>query len=222
MPSQTDLERLFYGSKLGLTENQIATRTLSELRAAFVADVEVAKDTDELVVGEGTMSRRLVNSSTISSGSGLFRIGLFTARKSETIRRVTVFSGDTAAAATPTLCRVGIYRLENDGSATLIASIANDTTLFATNQTSYTRALLNSFEKVKNVRYGIGTIVVSGFATPTLVGLATRLVGNNDAHMVNSPPISTAISALTDLPATITAAQLSVGSSVAPYGVFLP
>ncbi len=48
----------------------------------------------------------------------------------------------TAAAVTPTLCRVGIYTIDGSGNLTLAASIASDTTIWSNNGTELFRCMV--------------------------------------------------------------------------------
>ena len=74
-----------------------------------------------------------------SLSTGNFRLVYFTAAKTESITKISTYAA-TAAAATPTLCRVGIYTIDGSGNLTLAASIANDTTIWSNNGVEYERA----------------------------------------------------------------------------------
>lgn len=171
-----------------------------------------------LATGEENFSRLIANTLMTASNQSL-RIGWFTARKSQAITQVRVVTGTTAAAATPTLIRYGVYQELADTSGSLVASTANDTALLAVVGTQYPKALSVGFSTVAGVRYGIGVLVVTGAAAPTLVGIAPN------ASLENSllPRISTLVGGQADLPATISAATLNASTAgSAPYGVLLP
>jgi len=174
-------------------------------------------DDSTLSVGESVYSRKAIQSTGLSTSSGSLRMTFFTAGKTETVTQVRMISGGTAAAATPTLVRVGIYQVDDaTGDLTLVASTPNDTTLLAATNTVYTKALSAPFTKYKGTRYAVGLLVVTAVATPTMVG-------NNGAPAseVFQAPHMAAYSAQTDLPATITDASLTSGASII-YFVLLP
>jgi hypothetical protein len=93
------------------------------------------------------------------------------ADKTETISTVTAYTGSTAAGATPTLCQFAIYSIDPaTQNATLVASTANDTTLFASANTAYAKALTGSFTKTAGNYYWVTALVVSGAAMPNFIG----------------------------------------------------
>lgn len=173
-------------------------------------------DPDRLIAGEATMSRRAIVAQTIATGNQSLRLTYFTARKTETVTQVRLVSGTTAAGATPTLVRVGVYSVAGNGDLTLIASIANDTTLLAASSTGYTRALTAPFSKVAGQRYAVGTLVVTATTAPTLMGNGFV---SSEAGM--PPKMGALVAAQADLPATITAAT-AVDSGQLHYTVLLP
>jgi hypothetical protein len=165
-----------------------------------------ATDLDALSSGEATLPRRMVGSSTISISNGSMRLTYFTARKSETIASIRTATGAVAAAGA-TLARVGIYSVASNGNLTLVASIANDTTLWIATNTQYTRSLSASFAKQRGQRYAVGVLIVGSSTAPQFCGqgvlppteavVAPRLAGLSISH--------------TDLPATVAAASVSDG-----------
>lgn len=178
---------------------------------------DTRQDDEGLLVGEATIRRREISSNAASIASQSLRLTYFTAKKSEVISQISTVTGGTAAAATPTLCRFGVYKVESNGDLTLVASTANDTTLFAAATTQYTRSLQAPFNKIRGQRYAIGVLVVSGVATPTFHG-----------HTVNQISITTMepkqgalISGQADLPASITSASLS-GAAHSQFHILLP
>lgn len=122
-----------------------------------------------LDTGESIYDRNANVTGVASTTQTLSLMG-FKALKSETITRVQVYTAGTAAGATPTLCRIGIYvRKPSDNSWGLAAAIANDTTLFAAANTTYTRTLTTTFNKVAGYDYAVGMLIVSAAAFPTFV-----------------------------------------------------
>lgn len=173
---------------------------------------------DLLTTGEATMHRRVATSNTVGQATGVLRLSYFTARKTETITQVRVISGGTAAGATPTLVRIGLWTVAADGALTLVASIANDTALYAATNTPYTRALSASYGKVAGQRYAAGSLVVTGATAPSLIG---GIVNFNATEAGIAPRIGAALTGQTDLPASIAAGSL-VDSAQLPYIVLLP
>lgn len=176
-----------------------------------ISDFDVGSDA--LAVGESTMSRRVVNTvSTLSSG--ILRLTYFMARKTETVTQVR--SRSVGAAIAPTLCRIGVYSIDESGNLTLIASTATDTALWSVANTTYTKAFSASWSKVRGTRYVVGKLYV-GTTAPTTPGLNP---GDGDELAV-APRLCAALGGQTNLPATITTGSLSVGTQQ-PYSVLLP
>lgn len=181
------------------TTNKVYTATeqtkLSELPSGI-----------ELTSGEGTLSRREVNGSSVASGNGNLRLTYFTAKKTETITQIRTMVNTAAVGAS--LARVGIYSVDGSGNLTLVASIADDhSNLWIAATTVYTRSLSASWSKVKGTRYAIGILVVGTSTAPTFYGQSTLLASECGI----APRISGILASQTDLPSSITAG--SVGDS---------
>lgn len=161
---------------------------------------------DELNPGQSTMSRFsiLVASASVSSQS--MRLTYFTATKTQTVSRIEMFSGTTAAAATPTLIRLGLYTVADNGNLTLVASTPNDTTLFAAATTLYNKALSAPYILLKGQRYAFGILIVSAVATPTFYGNNAIPV----AVAQYNPRVAAALSGQADLPSSVANASLIV------------
>ncbi len=161
-----------------------------------------------LTVGEVVPQRDEWTSNSIVTGNGTLALSYFTADKTEAINTVTVFSGATAAAATPTLARVGVYSVAGNGDLTLVASTANDTTMFATANTAYPGTLTTAFNKVVGQRYALAVLVVTGVAAPSFHGkqLQSTVPFHNLTRV--SPAIIGRVTAQTDLPASVTAGSI--------------
>lgn len=170
-----------------------------------------------LVTGQGTMPRTEAIS-TVTYASGTVRLSHFTAIKSETSTQVTTVSGSTAAAATPTLCRVGLYSIAANGDGTLVASIANDTTLWATINTAYTRSWSVPYAMVAGQRYAIAAMVVSAAATPTMLGSSGL---NLPSVYAAAPRMCGLIPAQADLPASFLDSGLTA-TTTRLYATILP
>lgn len=156
---------------------------------------------------EAVMPRYAVNANVVSADSGVVLLSYFTARSATPRANVRVFSGTVAAAATPTLVRMGIYGVAADGALTLLHSTANDTTVFAAPLTAYTRALTTTWTPVPGARYAFATLVVSSVATPTLYGAINSIAYFTAAE----PHLSRTVPGQTNLPAAIGAGSTSPG-----------
>lgn len=158
--------------------------------------------------GLDTVPRDLVSTAIAPSASGFLTLSSFRVLGSVTFTQISMGTGATAAGATPSLCRFGVYSSGDDGSTwTLLCAVANDTTLFAAANTVYTRALDSggglptSYTCVPGVLYALGVIVVSATTLPTLVGVPAS---SSAALMALPPPMSQHKAGLTDLSASLT------------------
>lgn len=172
---------------------------------------------DQLAVGEECMPRNDIHSEFVSTTSGFLRLSLWTARKTETTTQVRMYSGATAAGATPTLCRIGLYLFDASGDAALVASTANDTTLFAAVGGTYTRSWTTPYEKIRGRRYGVGALVVTAATTPTFLG---KLVSPG-AEFGIAPVMGLVYTGLADLPANLVGAS-GIANGFRPYAAILP
>lgn len=173
---------------------------------------QVATTEDALTTGEIVPRRNLMNSAAVSHTSGTLALSYFTADKTETINNVTLYTGTTAAGATPTLVRVGIYSLDGSGNGTLVASTPNDTTLLAAASTAYTKALSAPFSKVAGTRYAIGLLVVSGATMPSFQGPLAVSSAPSQTVFGLPPRLCGRLTGQTDLPASFTEAGLTAYS----------
>lgn len=188
---------------------------------AFYGGVPASLTGNQLVLGEEAFSREALTSSAVSQASGQIRLTYFTARKTEVSTQCRFPSGATAAGATPTLCRIGLFEIAANGDGVLVASTANDTTLFAAANTSYTKPWSASFSKVAGRRYALGALVVSGATMPTFIGQFIANSATNTDEAAMTPRISGYLAGLSDLPASFAAGSVFATNN-RPYGVILP
>lgn len=175
---------------------------------------------DGLTTGEETFSRNLISINSGVTTSQNVRMSYFTARKSETTTQVRVISGSAAAGATPTFCAMGLYLIDpSTGDGTLVASTANDTSLFATTNTVYTRSWQASYAKVAGQRYSLGVLVVTAAALPTLTGNANN--AGLTAEWGVAPRLTGTLTGQSTLPSTFTAGSVAASLS-RHYGAILP
>lgn len=192
------------------------TGSLADKRNAYYNDlITNGGDSDLPTVGEIVPSREfLTTPSATPVASGTVALSYWTARRTETITQVTTYTGGTAAGATPTLCRVGVYSVASNGDLTLTASIANDTALWASTNTAYTRSFTSSWTKTVGQRYAFALIVVTGAAIPVFLGTNNTSIAVAAPLFLQAPTISSRITGQTDLPASIAAASLTGGFSI--------
>lgn len=161
-------------------------------------------------VGESVYDRISYITNSAATSGDLLLAG-FTARASQNISQVRVWTTGTAAAATPTLVRIGVYQRNSATNLlTLVASTPSDLTLLAATNTTYTKAFSALLDKVAGVDYMVGLLVVSAAAMPTLAAPAS---GWSTAYLTDSlrlfPQVTGKVAAQADLPATIAGATIT-------------
>lgn len=160
--------------------------------------------------GEETMPRWAASNLTnITLSSGTFRVAYFRARKNETVTQIRMQSGSTAAGATPTLVQFGLYSVDSSGNLTLLSSISNDTSIFASANTDYTRNMAASVTLAQGQQYAIGAIVVTAATAPTVTGVICSTGSSNS----NDPRLTAVWTGQSSLPSSVTAGSLSTSSS---------
>jgi hypothetical protein len=173
-------------------------------------------DPNALTVGESTLPRQQASSSQ-SLTAGSVRLAYLTAAKTEQVGQVRAATGTTAAAATPTLAKMGVYSVAADGTLTLAGATASDTGLFAATNTVYTRALTAPFTKIAGQRYAFALLVVTGAAMPTIYGT----IATSTTEAAVAPRLTGGFGGQTDLPASIAAGSITSTAGFL-YGVLLP
>lgn len=170
-----------------------------------------------LATGETVPPRSLVNNHTIPTIAFLdqrIHLSFFKAKRTETISNLSLITGSTAAAATPTLVRFGVYSVDAAGNLTLVASTPNDTTIFSVTFSLYTKALTVAWSKISAQEYALGALIASAGAMPQLTGLAFPASGTLGVETSQRSPMLTAfVAGQADLPGSI-----AVGSLVNPGG----
>lgn len=181
------------------------TSGLGETAAANAA-VGRLVGVNEMQAGEHVFSRLIATSDTAAVTSQGLYLSFFRSNRTEAVTQVTVATGGTAAAATPTICRIGVFAINTpygiDAAAAQVAVTPNDTTLFAAANTSYTKAFSAGFTKTINQWYAVGLLVVSGAALPTFRGLA-HSANNATNTWATAPRVSGVITGQADMPSTI-------------------
>lgn len=191
----------------------LAAEQYTDTSIADLSDVFQGSDTP--TQGECVPNRSLIATGSGTPTTGVMIGGCFTAEKTETISNVTIYSGSAYSGGTPTLIKVGIFTVNNDGSGTLVGVTPNDTTMLAAGNTAYSKALVASFQKIAGQRYFAAVLVIQSAGTlPTLIG---KVINTATASLyVATPALSFAVSGQTDIPSSLTAGQLSTGSTILP------
>lgn len=104
----------------------------------------------------------------------------------------------TAAGATPTISRIGIYSVDGSNNLTLIGSTPNDTALFTTAYVNKTKALSSPVTLTAGNVYAFAVLFVTTASRPVLRG---RVISNNAGQL--APILNGRVTAQTDLPATV-------------------
>lgn len=165
-----------------------------------------------LSVGQSAMPRYGININAATVATNNLRLTYFTSTKSETVTKSKLYTGGVAAAATPTVCRVGLYAVAANGDLTLVASTPNDTSMFSAINTEYIKNFSVPYLISAGVRYALGVIVVTAATAPNLVG--SSLV--NAVITSSEPRIFSVIGSVSDLPSSV-----AVGSVVnTTYGIY--
>lgn len=191
-----------------------AQQTALDAKAPLVASYQLSS-------GEAVLDRIIgAQSTSVTTTSGVLALSYFVATKTETITQVRMASGGTAAGATPTLVRIGIWPAASDGSlSTLLASCASDTALFAAATTVYTKTLSSSFSKVAGTRYACGVLVVTAAAAPSLTGYGAASTATAGWDL--APRMAAVVNSQTDLPSTVAVGSLATTSRL-PQFILLP
>jgi len=182
-------------------------------------------DPDALLLGESTIPRRLaigVGGGAYTLTSGVLRLGYFTARRSEVVKALRLWPGSTAAGATPTLLRWGVYEVAANGDLTLVAAIDNNAAGFASVTSgagTYKKATLADWNKVRGQRYAAAVLCVTTATAPTIMG---NPVGASNGVLNDlAPKMAGTVTGQSDLPASLAAASVAAGV-VLPMMEMLP
>lgn len=171
---------------------------------------EWASLTGSKVAGEETLQRPAVTG-TAQTTSGWLLLTYFTARAATIATNVSLSTSGTAAAAAPTLARIGLYLVNADNTMKLVASTANDTTLFGTTFTTYTKAFSTPYTLIPGQRYAVGVVVVSAMLVPTFAGAGPSV----SAMALVAPRLAGYLAGQSDLPSTVPASL--TGGAVMMY-----
>jgi hypothetical protein len=149
--------------------------------------------------------------------SGVARFSYFTAQRTEPVTQIEMTSGGTAAAATPSLIRFGLYSVAPNGDLTQIAATPNDTSLFAATETAYPKALSSGVTLLQGNRYVVGGLLVTA-ATPPSV-FSALIPSGVEAGV--TPKLSAVLTGQSDLASSYTAGQMTATQHMV-YAAVLP
>lgn len=172
----------------------------------------------DLTDGEATIARSNADGSALATFNGNLRLTYFTARKSGTYTKLRSASGNTAQVGA-TVAKMGIFKEEADGSLTLLAATANDTTLWSSTNTMYERATTVSFTLTKGERYAYGFVVNGATTNPKFCGANAGLPS---VEYDVSPRVGAAVTGQSDMPSTIAVGSLENTFGGFYYGVCVP
>ena len=154
--------------------------------------------------GIDNIGRGGVSFGSSSSVLGAIFFTYFTPLKNITVSEITMRTVAPAGSGI-TLARMGLYTIATNGDSTLVARTANDTTLFTSTNTTYTRSFDTTggypatYSLVAGTRYA-SAVIITGTSTANLV--SSFSIG---AVSALPPRISGARTSQTDLTTTNTA-----------------
>jgi hypothetical protein len=188
--------------------------------AANTAEVTRLRNAAEgdLLRGIVPLDRRNIAAQT-TIATGRLLLGYATSRENLTLTKMRFMMGTTAAGATPTLVKLGIYREETDKSITLLGQTANDPTMCNTINAAVERPLAVAVPVTAGTRYAVTFIIVTAAAAPGLLGSVNQSAAG--AEMVLAPRVCGTVTSQTDLPATVAAGSIGV-SNVLYYMAAIP
>ena len=186
---------------------------IAALVAAANEGLKSSAPSEMLSSGQETLDRRMAWNA-VSMGTGILRLSYFTSRRTETVNNVRLLSGATAAGATPTLVRAGLYSVAANGDLTLLSACASDTSIFSGVNSSYLRALAVGVPLVAGSRYALGVLVVTASTAPVTFGVSATIP--SEASM--APRLAAFLNSQADLPGTVANASLQASASII-YGV---
>lgn len=164
---------------------------------------------------EANMNRLNVNGgSYISNTTQVAIFSYFVAKQNITINNLTAFSGSTAAAATPTTVKFAVYSVDaGTGDLTRLGITTNDTAVFASTFTGYTKALGSGVALTQGLTYAYAVLQVSSAAVATLIGCPAVGLQN---EFFRAPRLSGIVTGQTDLSSSYTNASVGAKNGV-PY-----
>lgn len=139
------------------------------------------------------------------------KLTYFTAGRTELITQVRMYIGSTAAGATPTHTRIGVWTADDAGALTSqVAATADDTSLLTGSTSSRrTKVFGSSWTKTRGVRYAVGVWIVTSAATPTFGGSFIDVTQESG----DSQRVFGSVASQSSLPSTVVAGSVGDTSS---------
>lgn len=166
----------------------------------------------EKITGGWFVPHRATPASILTSNSSIMRMTRFVAPAAMTVNYLAVPSTSATPPTGITLARLGLYQyLPVADSWTLVASTANDTTLFSVANTLYKRPVTTPFTLTAGTTYGFAVLVVLAAGTFGLYTTQVAAAGSAGTALLpamgyyqsalgNLPPVPTAITASNYMP----------------------
>lgn len=151
----------------------------------------------------------------IGTGSQVLKLTYFRAQKTQTVSEIRAWVGTTAAGATPSISRYGLWTANEEGALlSLVASTPNDTSLFTgTVQSAKTKSLSSSYELVKEQYYAVGLLCVTSAAVPNFAGTFVGV----DTESGDGERWCGQVSSQSNLPTSISAGTVADASSAVQF-----
>ena len=177
-----------------------------------------AGGSDELILPGGHMLAgraetlpRYAAGASITLASGTLLLGYVTAPVNLSATSIVVGSA-SAASATVTLGRVGVWSVDGSGNLTLLQGSVNDTALLGSVSTLYTKTIAAA-ALTRGSRYAVGVLIVG--STAGSVRGASGISGITSL----APVMAAAVTGQTDLPASVAVGSLTTAGNTPWFGL---
>lgn len=158
-------------------------------------------------VGDETMPRLSANAEPVPI-TGTMVLSYLRATQTLDVTLIRAYTGATAAAATTTLFRLGLYEVLADGGLALVAAGVSDVTKIQTAWTSVGQSIAGRI--VAGRTYAVAVLAVGPGQMPTLAGTTSAAgVRLSSGVFFMDPKLSAQVPGLGDLPTTVAAASLA-------------
>lgn len=171
-------------------------------------------ESDVYFEGQPAFDRMYATSLTGVFPSGTQQFTFFTASQTRRIQSIATDIG-TAAVATPTLCRLGLYEVTLTQGVNLLAATANDPNLFSVGSSSPRRDLNVPVVIERGRRYAAALLLVSAAAGPTIL----RAISGGQTSL-RLPRTTGNITGVTDLVQSAANADIGLATSVLFFDLF--
>jgi len=172
--------------------------------------------------GESVYDRNAILANGSATTNQRMNLVGFKCKRTETITKATLATGTTAAGATPTVIKYGLYlRRPDQLNYDLVAQTAHDAALLVAANTNYSKAFTAPYNKIRGEEYLFGLLIVSGAAFPTLLGPNNITLTPSANNMLVPPIRAGVIGSLTDLPATFLSSAVIFSSPMQSFQVLL-